>query len=116
MSIKNDVKELRRLDMEIKRLGKELNKLRKIKKDCENRILDYCESNDQNGLSFENITIYVDRKKKAVPVKKNDKLNKGEIALQKYGVVNSRQALEEVLNAMKGESEEKASLKIIGNQ
>lgn len=113
MSIRNDVQELHKFDQEIKRMNKEIQQLRKLKKDCENRILDYCITNKQPGVSYNQITVYVDKKPKIVPNKKTDKLSKGEVILQKHGISNSKEIIQELLNAMKGESEEKASLKII---
>jgi len=109
MSIKTDVEELTNLDLEIKRLNKEIQKLRKSKKDCENRILDYCQTHNHPGLSFDNIDIYVDVKQRYIPAKKSDKID----VLKKYGINNH--VVNEILNELKGQSKDKASLKIKRN-
>jgi len=111
MSIKTDVEELTNLDLEIKRLNKEIQKLRKAKKNCESRILDYCQTNNHPGLSFDNIDVYVDVKQRYIPNKKSEKVAKCDNVLKKYGLHNNN-AVYEILNIIKGDAKNKTSLKI----
>jgi hypothetical protein len=115
MSAISDIIQLQNLDAKIKLYNKELKDLRTAKKECESRIIDYCTTNDLPGVKYNDVTIVVEKKQKNLPFTKTDKLNRGEVILNRYGIVNSKEALAELFDAMKGEPEDKIMVKILGN-
>jgi hypothetical protein len=64
MSIKGDIEELKSLDDEIKRLSKELSKLRRQKREAEERVALFLKSKDLPGAKLNNTVILVDSKPK----------------------------------------------------
>lgn len=112
-AITQDVTELKELDLEIKRLSKELKALRKHKEACEARIIEYLDVNDQPGLKYQGVTIIAQDRKKRKYQKKSEKIEKGVRVLEKHGIYNSKEALDEILEAMRGSPEHKSALKFI---
>ena len=112
MSIQNDVIELRELDVEIKRVRKALTVLRERKENCESRILAYLDVNEQPGVKMGGMVILAENRRKRKYEKKEDKMARGEAILQRDGIYNSRETLDKILEAMRGEREEKPALKI----
>lgn len=113
MSIVEDVLELSNLNDEIKRRQKELRSLRKQKESCETRVLDYLDANEQPGIKFRGMTIIAEERRKRRYRKKQDKISNGEIVLQKYGISNTREALDELLESMRGSPEPNTKLRIL---
>lgn len=113
MSIVEDVVELSRLNDEIKRQQKELRVLRKHKEECEKRVLDYLDANEQPGIKFRGMTIIAEERRKRRYRKKKEKIEQGESVLQRYGVSNSREALDELMESMRGSPEPKTKLRIL---
>jgi len=113
MSIVEDVKQLKLLDTEIKRQQNELRKLRNQKKECEKRILDYLETTEQPGLRFRDMTIIAKDSRRRRYKKKSEKEEAGQMILKKHGIYNSKEALEELLSAMRGSPEHQSKLQII---
>lgn len=111
--INHDVKQLTHLADEIKRRRKELNELKKAKAECEERILNYLEANDLPGMRHQGMTIIAEEKKKRRHVKKTERENRGAEILAKHGIYNSKEALDELLEAMRGSPEPKHSLRIL---
>jgi transposase len=112
MSIQDDILELQGLSSEIKRLSKELKRLRDQKKRCESRIQEYLVVNNQPGVKMNGTIIMLQEREKRRPAKKSEKIQRGESVLQKHGIYNSRETLEELLEAMRGSPETTSSLKI----
>ncbi len=112
MSIQQDVHELRSLDVEMKRLRKHIKLLKDQKDKCEKRILEYLETNQQPGLKHENTVIMAQERKKRRYEKKTSKIIKGESILDKYGIPNTKEILEELLEAMRGSPQTVSTLKI----
>ncbi len=114
MSIHEDTFELQSLDIEIKRLKKELQVLRSQKEHCEERIMQYLVKHNQPGIKFNGKTILVQEKQKRKYQKKQEKLNRGGQVLRKYGVSESsaEQLLQELMEQMKGTPEKKPYLKM----
>lgn len=113
MSITQDVIEMKELDVEIKRLRSHLKKLSAQKAACEERILQYLEVHDQPGIKMNGMIIMANERPKRRYKKKSEKLNDGESVLQKYGIRNSREALEELMESMRGSPEPKNCIKIL---
>jgi hypothetical protein len=112
MSIQQDVIELQDLDNEMKRLRKQMRTLKEQKERCEKRILEYLDVNEQPGLKMNGTIIMAQDRRKRKYQRKSDKLARGEYILQKHGLFNSKEALDEVLEAMRGSPESKPTLKI----
>ena len=115
-AIVRDITELKQIDIELKRYRKEIKKLRDAKENCEKRILDYLDANDQPGirLGSEGITVIAEHRRKRKYEKKQQKIERGVQILEKNGVYNSKDTLNELLEAMRGESLEKPSIRFIG--
>jgi len=113
MSIIEDVQELKRLQIEIKRQQTQLRDLRTHKKECEKRIMDYLETNDQPGLKFRDMTIIAQNTQRRRRKKKQEKQDAGLMILQKHGIYNSKEALDELLSAMRGSPERETQLRIL---
>lgn len=111
MSIQQDVIELQNLDVELKRLRKQIRDLKTQKDACEKRILEYLEVNEQPGLKMNGMVIMAQDRRRRKYQKKTEKIERGESVLQKHGIYNSREALDELLEAMRGSPEVKPSLK-----
>lgn len=112
MSIQQDVIELQNLDTELKRLRKRMRILRDQKEQCEKRILEYLDVNDQPGVKMNGTIIMAQERRKRKYQKKSDKLTRGQYILQKHGIHNSKEALEEIMEAMRGSPESRTTLKI----
>jgi hypothetical protein len=113
MSIQNDVRELNLLNIDIKRLRDELKELSKHKQTCEERILEYLKVNNQPGLKFEGKTLVLEHSKRRKPIKKSTKYEKGTSLLEKHGIQNSKDVLDELLSEMRGLEEDKNILRIL---
>lgn len=114
MSIQEDIFELQSLEVEMKRLRKELQYLRSQKTKCEERILHYLEKSNQPGVKFNGKTILKVEKSKRKHPKKQEKKDKGIHVLEKYGISSSytEQVLQELLEHMRGTPEKINTLKI----
>jgi len=108
-----DVQELKELDTELKRLRKDVARIRSLKESCEQRILEYIETNDQPGVRFKDITIVAESRTTRRPTKKSERLERGQQFLQRYGVHNSERALEELMEEMRGEPEPVSKLRFL---
>jgi cell division septum initiation protein DivIVA len=112
MSIQKDVIEIQELDKEMKRLRKRLKHLSSQKNKCEERILEYLRVNEQPGLRMNGTVIMATDIKKRKKRKKADKIRQGETVLEKYGIPNAKDALDEILESMRGSPEHSSKLKI----
>lgn len=113
MTISNDVTELENINKEIKRLNEILKPLRKRKQELEESILKYMEEQDQPGLKYKDMIITsevgVGREKK----KKEEKVENLKQVLQKMGAHANDDAVDKVMNAIKGKPVDKLKLKLI---
>lgn len=112
MSIQTDVNELNNLNIEIKRLSKSLHTLRLRKAEVEKRITDFLEAKEQPGVKYQGVAILAQDKTKRIYKSKKIKNEDGIEVLKKYGVTNPDIALNEVINAMKGDEMTTKQLKI----
>lgn len=112
MSIQKDTLELQSLAIEIRRLSQQLSNLKKRKAECEKRILDFLEHTRQPGVKFNGQVILATEKNKRKYKKKVEKRTCGQNVLRKYGITNTEEALEELLEMMRGTPETVRTLKI----
>jgi hypothetical protein len=112
MSIVTELEELESINNELKRVRSRLKKLQASKTRVENIILDYLESNNQPGLRYKGKTIIAERKNRRTHKKKSEKYTDAERVLQDCGVSATREVLEDILEAMRGDPVEKNVVKM----
>jgi len=108
------MKELEGLKQEIKNLNSALKKLKAREKILEGNISQYLESQGKPGFKYKGKAVISENKVvREVPRrKKDDKERDGAAVLSKYGVGNSKNVLNEILEAMKGPTVNKSKLRI----
>lgn len=109
--IKGSLEELKELTTELKEINKRAKEIRERKKILEAEVMRFLEDIDKKAIQYKNVTFVSGKKKKTARKKKLEKLVDGQQVLQKYGVVNPMQCLEEVVQAMKGAVSEEKTLK-----
>lgn len=111
-TISGSVKELEDINKELASLRGKMKILRERKEKLEGEICQYLDEKDQPGLKYKNIAIVMEEKEKRLRKKKQDKLNDGISYLRDNGISNPEKVLENLLDKMKGDVEEKKVLKI----
>ncbi len=101
--IVGDLKELRNIVNEIKRLQNETRGLRLRKKVVEDKICDFPEDNNQLGIKIDSIAVIKKEKKQRHKKNKTEKEECATAILDKEGIKNSKHVLKTVLDSMKGE-------------
>lgn len=114
-AIVRDISQLKEIDIQLKRYRKEIKQLRDAKEQCEKRILEYLDTNDQPGVKYDGITIIAENRRRRKYEKKQNKIERGMEVLTRKGisVSNSQDTLNELLEAMRGEPIEKPSIRFI---
>lgn len=112
MSIQSDINELQSINIEIKNIQQRLKHIRNQKKKVENRINNFLKEKQQPGVKYKGVAITVQDVKKRSYKKKQHKKDDGCYILNKYGINNSKQVLEELLEAMRGSPEYKPVIKM----
>lgn len=110
--ILNDLKELKSITNEIKRLNLKMKELRLNKSEIEDRIIEYLEEEDQVGVKYENMVILARQKTQRRKKKKGEKEQDAAAVLEQFGIENPNEALKQVLDAMKGEEMLVSSLQV----
>lgn len=114
-TIIGNIKELKSLENEIKRLSLEMRSLKLRKKIIEEQIIDYLEENNQPGIKYNNTIILAHERLKTVAKKKPERISNGMGVLERHGVRDAGKALEELMIAMKGNTSKVSYLKIKDN-
>ena len=112
MSITADVNELNDLNIEIKRLGKEMRNLRKKAKECESRIVEFLKEKETDGVRYQGKAILIESKPKRAPKKKIDRENDVIKILTNYDIPNPDVAFKEIIRSYQGDVIETPKLKI----
>lgn len=112
-SIKKDIVEFQDISIEIKRLLQETKRLRGLKNECEARIIEFLENNDQPGIRHKDLSFVIETKEKRKPRKKREKINNGSEYLSRFGVQNPEQVLDGLFGVMRGSPERAPKLKTI---
>lgn len=107
-----DLKELKNITNEIKRLNIKLKELRLNKSEIEDRIKEYLEEEDQVGVKFENMIIMTQQKTKRSRMGKKEKEASASAVLEGMGIENPQEALKQIMESMKGEEELVSSLQV----
>jgi hypothetical protein len=107
------VTELKELTMDIKRRAVDLSKLRKRKEEIENKITAFLVEQDQPGVKYKDVAVYLDKNKlKREPKKKAQKEEDAINVFKHYGIGNAEKILAEVLESMKGEEVPKNTIRL----
>ncbi len=106
------VKELENIEEEIKRLRKRIAVLRKRQKELTTHVSGFLEEKQQPGLKYRGVAVTVQEKGKREYKKKADKYSDGVAVLKSYGIRDSEEALDELLEAMKGAPRTEKTLKL----
>ena len=110
--IRSEMKELKEVNTEIKRLAISLKMLRERKKGLEEDIIEYLNRTGQPGIKYEDLIVLAGEKKCREKKKKEEKELDVLTILEDRGVRNSRETYLEILEAMRGEQKIAPSLKI----
>jgi hypothetical protein len=110
--IRSEMKELKEVNAEIKRLAISLKMLRDRKKGLEEDIIEYLDRTGQPGIKYEDLIVLAGEKKCRDKKKKEEKELDVLTILEDRGVRNSRETYLEILEAMRGEQKLAPSLKI----
>ena len=112
IEIVGDINEYKEIILEIKRLSKELKRLRIRKESLENNICNFLNEKDQVGLKYKGMALISEEKAYRQYKKKTDRVNDGLSILKKYGIHNADRILEEVKEAMRGNPTQKTKIKM----
>lgn len=110
--IRSEMKELKEVNTEIKRLAISLKNLRERKKGLEEDIIEYLNRTGQPGIKYEDLIVLAGEKKCRDKKKKEEKELDVLTILEDRGVRNSRETYLEIIEAMRGEQKIAPSLKI----
>jgi len=117
-SISDCVKELKNINMEMMRIREhskqEINKLKPRKLDLENKIQQYLEDNDREGLRYGSTVILLSEKKsrQGPRRKQSEKIEISSQVLAKYGISNAKDVTQELFEALKGKMQKVPCLKM----
>lgn len=107
-----DLKELKNITTEIKRLSAETKVLKLKKKEIEERISDYLKEENQPGVKYGDIIVLSKESTRHRRLKKKEKEEKAVAVLEEMGIADAKQALTTILDSMKGETYVAESLQI----
>lgn len=111
-SIQNNVKELKDINTEIKRLQIETKKLKKRAQDIEKNILSYLNEKEQPGLKYQNTAIIIENKAKRITRSKKDVDGNAIRILEEVGIPNAREILNKITESRKGEQIQMQKVKL----
>jgi len=111
-SIQNNVKELKDINTEIKRLQIETKRLKKRAQDIEKNILSYLNEKEQPGLKYQNTAIIIENKAKRVGRSKKDADSNAIRILEESGVHNAREIFNKIKESGKGEQVQMQKVKL----
>lgn len=107
-----DLRELKNITSEIKRLNAEGKVLRLKKKEIEDRISDYLREENQPGVKYGDIVVLSKESVRRKRLKKKEKEEKAVAVLEEMGILDAKQALTTILDSMKGDEYIQESLQI----
>ncbi len=110
--IANDMKELKTINNEIRRITIQLKNLREKKKDLEEHILTFLKKEEQPGLRYQEMVVLSGEKK--IRDKKDKEQKEQEIItlLENAGISDPKSVYTNILEAMKGDQHIVPTLKI----
>lgn len=112
MSIQSYFNQLKSLQAESKRLNLLSRKVRSEIIETKKAIAEYLRQKDQPGVKYQGEAIILENKPKRVYKPKKNKDEDAIRILEKYGISNAKEALEEILDSRRGEEIEVEEVKI----
>lgn len=111
-TIKAYIDELDGIETELKKLRVIMKKLNARKKELHQYISDYLEEKDQPGLKYNGRVIMLDSGKMRKPKKKKEKEVDCKDLIRRWGIDDTDDFYEELMDSMRGESYTKNKIKI----
>jgi hypothetical protein len=108
----NELKELKSLTYAIKELRAQLKVLTVQKKQKEEVIMDYLRDNNQPGVKYQDLIVLSKERTTFKRLKKKEKEENAIEVLESMGISDPKNALQTILNSMKGEETTVESLQI----
>lgn len=102
-AVVSDLKLLKNITMEMKRLKAQIKVLSLQKQEAEERIKDYLEREQQVGVKYDNIIIMSKESTQREKLKRDEKMERGINVLEGAGVLQPKEVLTNVLESMKGD-------------
>ena len=112
MSIKGQMNELDELSKEIKLLSERMTKLRKRKKEIEENIGQYLESNNKPGFKCNGKIVTKFQKESRKRLNKRDKEENMKDILRENGINDTDGVCNQILESIKGDSQTISTIKI----
>lgn len=112
MSIQSYFNQLKKLQAESKRLNIISKKVRQEIIETKKYIAEFLKQKDQPGVKYQGEAIILQNKPKRSYKPKKDKDEDAIRILEKYGISNAKEALEEILDSRRGEEIEVEEIKI----
>lgn len=112
MSIEYDVSELKSINNELKSLTARRKKLNDRKKVIENNIKEFLKSKGQVGVRHRGDAIVIEDKPTRARKKEKEKEQDALEVLERYGIHNAKNVLDEILEARRGEYIESEKIKL----
>lgn len=111
-SIQASVKELKEINIEIKRLRTEASKLKKRAMEIEKYIISYLNEKEQPGVKYQNTAIILENKPKRITKSKKEIESDSLKVLENYGIQNAKEVLNQILESRKGDKVQLQKVKI----
>ena len=112
MNITSQITELQSLDKEISNLTKRLRKLKTRKKEIEENVAEYLQETNKPGIKYKGKAILLKEVDKRTRMRKKEREEEGRNVLKQYGISNSDEVLNEIMEAMKGPKSSNYKLQI----
>lgn len=110
--IKSSIDELNGVTLEIRRLYKDIDSLKKRKEQLEDQIQVFLEETKKIGVKSNDISVILEEKKKIIRKKKDEKMNDCINILNHYNIGNAPKIYSELIMAFKGNEERIKKIKI----
>lgn len=98
MSIKSDVEEIKKINIDIKRTLETLRKLRFAKKNVEKRVTSYLKEHNIPGVKHNGNVVLLEKKNKNVLKPKKERQEKLIELLESSGIHNSKEMADKIKN------------------
>ena len=102
MNITGHINELQSLEKEISTLSKQLKKLKTRKSKIEEEVAEYLRETNKPGIKYKGRAILLKEVDKRTRMRKKEREEEGKSVLEQYGIDNSEEVLNELMEAMKG--------------
>jgi hypothetical protein len=110
--IQSNMRELKAINSEIKRLRSELKVFVNKKKQIESVIKEYLYRNEQPGIKYQDLVVLASEKKQRQRKTKEERNQEIASILESYGVRNTEDALLDISDALRGKETITLGLKI----